>query len=119
MDIGGPNLDLLARMLDASSLRGRVIQGNLANGNTPGFKRKVVQFEEQLAQALERNPRQAQSLRPQVTNDEITPGKPDGNNVNMELEMNAMRENRLTFETFATILQSNLGLIDAAIREGR
>ncbi len=119
MDIGGPNLDLLSRLLDASSLRGRVIQGNLANGNTPGFKRKVVQFEEQLAQALDNNPRQAQRLKPQVTNDEITPGKPDGNNVNMELEMNSMRENYLTYSTYATIMEGHMGLIDAAIRDGR
>jgi len=119
MDIGGPNMDLLARMLDASSLRGRVIQGNLANSNTPGFKRKVVQFEQQLADALVNNPRLAGRLEPSVTSDELTPGKPDGNNVNMELEMNAMRENRLTYETYATIMQGHMNLIDAAIREGR
>jgi len=119
MDIGGPNLDLLSRLLDASSLRGRVIQGNLANSNTPGFKRKVVQFEEQLASALARNPHQAQRLAPTVGDDLVTEARPDGNNVNMELEMNAQRENRLTYETYATILQGHLGLIDAAIREGR
>ena len=119
MDIGGPNLDLLARLLDASSLRGRVIQGNLANSNTPGFKRKIVQFEQQLSDALTNNPRLAERLQPSVENDEITPGKPDGNNVNMELEMNALRENRLTYETYATILEGHMNLIDAAIREGR
>lgn len=119
MDIGGPNLDLLSRLLDASSLRGRVIQGNLANMNTPGFKRKLVSFEQRLKVALDKNPRLASEMNPEVKTDTLTPGNPDGNNVNLELEMNAMRENRLTYETYATILQSHLGMIDAAIREGR
>ncbi len=119
MDIGQNKMSLLARLLDASSLRGRVIAGNIANQNTPGFHRKTVQFEEQLLEAMNRSERLADKVAPKVVSDNITPGNPDGNNVNLELEMNAMRENRLTFETFATILQSNLGLIDAAIREGR
>jgi flagellar basal body rod protein FlgB len=67
---------------------------------------------------MDTNPRQAAELKPEVHVDDLTPGNPDGNNVNMELEMNAMRENRLTYETYAAILESHLGLIDAAIREG-
>jgi flagellar basal body rod protein FlgB len=37
----------------------------------------------------------------------------------METEMNAMRENRLTYETYSTILEGHFNLIDAAIRDGR
>ena len=118
MDIGGKQLDPLTRLLDASSLRGRVIQGNLANLNTPGFKRRLVRFEDQLVATMSRDPQRAEALQPEVTTDELTAGNPDGNNVNMELEMNAMRENRLTYETYASILEGNLNLIDAAIREG-
>lgn len=120
MDVGGSKLELLARLMNASSLRGRIIAGNISNQNTPGFKRREVAFEDELRTALEqRNVRSIQDLQPEVTVDDVTPGKPDGNNVNMEMEMNAMRENRLTYETYATILEGNLRLIDAAISEGR
>lgn len=120
MDIGNTKIELLARLMNTSALRGRVIAGNIANQNTPGFKRREVQFESELRAALQAgNERQAARVQPEVTTDEVTPAKPDGNNVNMELEMNAMRENRLTYETYATILETNLSLIDAAIREGR
>ena len=118
MDIGGDKIKLLSRLLTASSLRSRVISGNISNQNTPGFKRRVVQFEDQLREAMNTNKRMADKLMPEVVSDGETPSKPDGNNVNMEVEMNDMRENRLTFETYATILQSNLGMIDAAIRGG-
>ncbi|MBC8451153.1 MAG: flagellar basal body rod protein FlgB [Planctomycetes bacterium] len=119
MNIGGEKFQLLSRLLDASSLRGRVIAGNLANMSTPGFKRREVQFEDQLLKALGKNDAAAARLLPEVVVDELTPGNPDGNNVNMELEMNAMREQRLTYETYATILENNLGMIQSAISEGR
>ena len=120
MDIGGSKIELLARLMNASSLRGRVIAGNIANQNTPGFKRQEVQFEDSLRKALASgNPRALDRVAPERTVDELSPSSPDGNNVNMELEMNALRENRLTYETYATILEGHLGLIDAAIRDGR
>ena len=37
--------------LDAAALRARVAMHNIANQNTPGFKRYVVSFEERLAEA--------------------------------------------------------------------
>jgi len=120
MDISGSKIELLARLMNASSLRGRVIAGNIANQNTPGFKRQEVQFEDSLREALASgNPRAMARVTPELTVDELSPASPDGNNVNMELEMNAMRENRLTYETYATIMETNLALVDAAIREGR
>ena len=37
--------------------------------------------------------------------DDVSPSRPDGNNVNLELELNALRENRLRFETYAAIVE--------------
>ena len=119
MNIGGDKIQLLSRLLDASSLRGRVIAGNIANQNTPGFKRKVVKFESELRAAMAKGEHFASRVTPKIETDELTPGNPDGNNVNMELEANAQRENRLTYETYATILEANFGMINAAISEGR
>jgi flagellar basal-body rod protein FlgB len=119
MDIGGSKLDLLTRLLSTSALRSQVIAGNISNSNVPGFIRKEVKFEEQLAEALTVSERQASRIEPQIQDDPSGKPGPDGNNVSMETEMNAMRENRLTYETYATILEGHFGLIDAAIRDGR
>ena len=40
------------RALDAYALRHQTISNNLANVNTPGYKRQEVRFEDQLAGAL-------------------------------------------------------------------
>ena len=111
MDAGAKKLDLISRLLSASTLRSQVIAGNLSNSNTPGFVRKEVQFEQ--------SERLASTVIPNVQDDLTEPKGPDGNNISMETEMNAMRENRLTYETYATILEGHFSLMDAAIRDGR
>ncbi|MDE0895356.1 MAG: flagellar basal body rod protein FlgB [Planctomycetota bacterium] len=119
MDIGGSKLDLLTRLLSASTLRSQVIAGNISNSNTPGFVRKDVQFEDQLREAMQDSSATASRITPTISDDQSGMKGPDGNNVSMETEMNAMRENRLTYETYSTILEGHFNLIDAAIRDGR
>lgn len=115
-----PNSKLLESLLDASALRARVIAGNVANQNTPGFRRQVVRFEELLRDAVARKqaPTDIASIQPTVAEDTLTPGRADGNNVSLELEMSAMRQNRLLYEMYSTIHASRSHLIQSAI-EGR
>jgi flagellar basal-body rod protein FlgB len=46
-------IDLLHRAMDASTVRRQVIANNIANADTPGFKRTIVNFESELKRALE------------------------------------------------------------------
>ena len=110
--------DLLLRLLEASALRSRVIANNVANQNTPGYRREVVRFED-LVGARMREGRETADLAPLVTTDELTPPRPDGNNVNLELELNAARENRLLYESYTAILRGRFELIRASIEESR
>ncbi|NLK00895.1 MAG: flagellar basal body rod protein FlgB, partial [Clostridia bacterium] len=50
--IGDTTMGLLSRSLDAAFTRQEVIANNIANHNTPGFKKSRVAFEEYLQQAL-------------------------------------------------------------------
>ena len=45
-------VNVLDKALDASWLRNEAISNNLANADTPGYKRQDVNFETQLAKAL-------------------------------------------------------------------
>mgnify|MGYP000530431163 CR=1 FL=1 len=47
-------VNFLQKALDAASLRQNVLANNIANVNTPGFKRSYVSFEESLQQALKK-----------------------------------------------------------------
>jgi flagellar basal-body rod protein FlgB len=56
MDITESNhTKLLANALDAYSLRQKITASNIANADTPGYKRHEVRFEEALFEAQESN----------------------------------------------------------------
>jgi flagellar basal-body rod protein FlgB len=114
-----PNVDLLARLLSAAELRHKVLAANLANADTPGYVRRDVRFEDLLRDALQRGSTRAQDLEPQVVLDTASPARRDGNNVALESELNALRENRLLYETYATMLSGHFELLRTAITEGR
>jgi flagellar basal-body rod protein FlgB len=111
--------DLLGRLLAAAELRARVISSNLANQSTPGYTRRVVSFEEELRAALQDgpDPDELAELEPRVLLDEESPARPDGNNVTLELELNALRENRILYETYASMLAGRFRMLEAAIAE--
>ncbi len=122
MDAAPPNIQLLSRMLSASETRARVIAGNIANQNTPGFTRQVVAFEELVQAALRRggpNSPELATLEPRILPDRSAPARPDGNNVSLELELNALRENQLLYNTYAAILQGHFNMLNASVSEGR
>lgn len=118
MDAAFGKNDLLLRLMAASNERARLLANNVANQNTPGYTRQVLHFEELLRNALDsgENPNHVQ---PRVGPDTLTPSKPDGNNVNIELEMNTMRENRLLYEAYASILSTRFEMLRASIDESR
>jgi len=106
----------MVRLLGACELRARVVSANIANSNTPGYVRHVVRFEELLKGELERGDDAAQ-VAPELAADLETPARPDGNNVSLELELNSMRENRLLYEAYSSILRSHFSLLESAISE--
>jgi flagellar basal-body rod protein FlgB len=110
--------ELLVRLLGACELRAKVVSANIANSNTPGYVRRVVRFEELLGAEL-RLGGDAARVAPELSLDLETPARPDGNNVSLELELNAMRENRLLYEAYSSILRSHFTLLETAITEGR
>jgi flagellar basal-body rod protein FlgB len=114
----GAAVDLVVRLLAACEQRARVVSANIANSNTPGYVRNVLRFEELLGERL-RSGREVARVEPAIEPDLVTPARPDGNNVSLELELNAMRENRLLYEAYSSILRAHFSLLDTAIREGR
>lgn len=117
MNVKGDGTELLSRLLSVTQKRQQVIMGNLANVETPGWKRKRVEFESLLADAMGKPTGDPLAVEPEIVTDDLTPGRPDGNNVHMELELNSLRENRLLYQTYAAILNHRFSAIDAALRE--
>jgi len=112
-----PN-DLIVRLLRTADLRAKVIAGNLANQTTPAYTRREVRFEDALREALERG-RDVDRIQPEIRVDTSLPPRPDGNNVSLEIEMSAHRENRILHETFVGMLRGHFSLLETAITGGR
>jgi len=119
MDLTGPESRLLGRLMSAAALRHKVLAANVANQNTPGYKRQVVRFENLLRDAVRKGRTDVEDIAPVVVVDDLTPGRPDGNNVDLELEKTAQDENLLLFEAWAAISHNRSELIRAAIQGDR
>jgi flagellar basal-body rod protein FlgB len=85
------------KMLDATVLRHEAIAGNLANIETPNYKRLDVapSFESQLRQAVaDGNPEQINSAQPELAVDtQAVSSRSDGNTVLLETEMLKLNQN--------------------------
>lgn len=86
-------------MLDVTELRQQAIAANIANVETPGYKRLEVsksfakQFEEALAS---RDVNALKALQPTLAvDDKALPSKGDGNTVRIEDELLAMSKNQI------------------------
>jgi flagellar basal-body rod protein FlgB len=111
----------LERALQGSSLRQRVLSNNLANANTPGFKRSDVDFHESLARELQaggsaRDALERVSFAP-VT-DSSSSMRADGNNVDVDEEMAMLQENSLDYQSLVTIARARIMMLKTAIGSG-
>ena len=106
-------LGVLAQMLDAAALRHRVIAQNVANVNTPGYRRREVAFEADLAKALAA-PGPAPHVKPKVVVAD-GPERVDGNTVDIDREMNDLSKNALLYQAAAQIVTSRVASLRAAI----
>ena len=110
--------DFLGRLMDVSTLRARVTAHNVANLNTPGYRRKEVLFEESLRRALSQEEPGATPVLPaQVVEDRGGTIKPNGNNVVLEDELAFNAKNHLYFQVVSEVLRWRFGLYRDALQE--
>ena len=94
-----PNYLGAKKALDAIELRQEALAGNIANLETPGYKRMDVapSFSAELSRACAaRDGDQISSLQPHLAVDTTAVSKsPDGNNVSLEDELMKMSQNTI------------------------
>ncbi len=116
MSIQPSQFDLLSKMLDAAAMRQKIIAQNVANVNTPGYRRQEVQFDDQLAALLRRDEdMSATQLAPRVSETAGLPERVDGNNVDIDMEMAELTENVIKFDTYSQILATRVAMLRSAI----
>lgn len=136
----GDTQRVLENAMRASGLRHEVIAHNLANVDTPGYKRSEVLFQDKLAAALAVAQNGDDQLKGTRTNgrhlpigDIPLPGdvigetvvraetslRADGNNVDLDAEMVKLSENTMLYQALAQLVKGKLAGLRSAITEGR
>jgi flagellar basal-body rod protein FlgB len=131
---------IVQKALDASSLQSRVIANNLANVDTPGFKRSEVLFKEKLKAAMDSRQEAdsdlqaaltdpahiafsetatVDSVRPSILTRADTSFRNDKNNVDIDAEMAHLSENTIYYNALTQLTQMHFSEIKEAILEGR
>lgn len=114
------NYQVARKLLDAAALRQEAIASNIANAETPGYRRLEVapDFAEQL-KASSRTGELAQTARtitPTLVQDPFARSvRPDGNSVEIEQELLAMNKNAVEYEFLTEIVSGNIKQLKMAI----
>ena len=134
--VNSPTIDYLARGMSAASLRQEVISDNIANVNTPNFRKSDVVFEELLAKEIYGEEpsgklemvrthdrhlpfKEFQRAKAQIQRDETSIMRTDKNNVDIDIEMASLAKNQIYYNALATQLRGHLTKMRNVITSGQ
>lgn len=113
--VGDRTLEGLGHALFALGLRLEAISENLANVNTPGYRRKDVFFRQELGRFF----REGGSFRPRISYPGPGITRLDRSEVELDREMVALAETALLYEALVQEAVFKLRSLRTAITEGR
>lgn len=129
------NTNYLEKSLDASVTRNDIIAQNLANIDTPEYKRKDVAFEQYLIESLDKSSlegnltdkrhiaiksKDISKIQPTITQDNSsTSMRIDGNNVDVDSEMAYLAKNTIKYNALVQMINSSYSKIKNVISGGR
>lgn len=132
----GKNLDILQRTMDVSMIRQDVIANNIANADTPNFKRSDVNFEAELKRALDsesasnrlsaaltdekhipfHRTRNYRDVQPRRVLDYLSQSDNNGNNVDTEQESMILLQNQLRYDLLARSVANQFSRLNIVLR---
>lgn len=107
------NKEVVHKALDAAWLRNEVISQNIANANTPGYKKKSVVFEELLNDAMNEN--RLPDIK--IVENNNTSSRRDGNNVDIDVEMAELAKNTIRYNTL--IARAGFSSLKIVLKESK
>jgi len=114
------NYLLSKKLLDATHLRHEALSNNLANVETPGYKRRDLPetFSIELRRAVDRKDfKRVKALLPRSAEDrQAKPVRMDGNTVQLDEEMLAMNRNALNYEYLTGAVGGSIKELNLAIK---
>ncbi len=120
-------INVLDKAADASWLRNETIANNIANVDTPGYKREDITFESELSKALKHsNYESMDSKVKNLTNRDLEARtykdysgysyRLDGNNVDIETENTMLAKNQLMYEGLLNSISQEFSNLQTAMK---
>lgn len=129
-----PHLELAAKVMDLQLERQNIISANLANQNTPRYKPRRIEYEQELQKAMGLDARgkmtkTSEGHMPSVFDakgfqgdfgEEFKPRYVYGEDtVNMDKEVSLLTKNQLQYQTLATVMKKSYSGMSKIISEGQ
>jgi flagellar basal-body rod protein FlgB len=107
----------LERAIAGSALRHEVLASNIANANTPGYRREDVDFHSALAAALRGHatPAEMGAVGFEATTDGSGPVRVDGSSVDIEREMATLVQNAQEHQALLATLRAHQRILTTVI----
>lgn len=131
----GKRMEMMEMAINATVKRREVIADNIANADTPGFKRSDVTFESQLQRAIESeqaeevptlmsDPRHMsfkesidyRTVKPKIKVEFDSNYRNDKNNVDIDKEMSDATKNAMQYNMLVEVYSRHLRSLDIAMR---
>ena len=120
-------VNVLDKAADAAWLRNEAISNNIANVDTPGYKRQDVSFEAELEKALGMNRYESMDAKVASVKTSRLQARPytdyegysyrlDGNNVDIENENVMLAENQLKYQGLLTSITQEFTNLQAVMK---
>ena len=109
-------IDLLQAGIKVEHLRQKAIASNIANLETPGYRRFDIKFEELLAKAIKSaRDIDIDDIEPEIFQPYDTPIKSNGNDVSLEAEVGQMIENSMRHKAYVRLLNKKFQQMQQAM----
>lgn len=132
----GKSVEMLHRALTVRNLRHKIIANNIANINTPNFKRSTLNFEAELKRVLDQQshkvqpqalmthprhmsfdqPKDWKEVSPRRVLDYLTQSKNNGNNVDLEQESMEALKNQMQYNVMIQAVGDEFARINVVLR---
>ncbi|MBR2775364.1 MAG: flagellar basal body rod protein FlgB [Selenomonadaceae bacterium] len=135
--LNSSNFNYLPRAMTAATIRHEVTANNIANVNTPNYRKSAVEFEDLLAREIygEEPDGKLKMVRthdkhlpfkpldfhaaPTIVQDNTTIMRTDDNNVDIDIEMASMAKNQLYYNAVVTEFSGHVSRMKNAITSGQ